>query len=98
MGATVKIVDVRDRVGGRVWTIRDGFVEGQHAEAGADLIDEDQHEIRELAQELGLKLTRILRGGVGYLPAHRARPPKNAPRRAGPGRGPAPPAPPPPPP
>jgi monoamine oxidase len=67
MGATVTIVDVRDRVGGRVWTIRDGFVEGQHAEAGADLIDEDQHEIRELAQKCGLKLTRILRSGFGYV-------------------------------
>jgi monoamine oxidase len=67
MGASVKIVDVRDRVGGRVWTIRDGFVEGQHAEAGGDLIDEEQHEIRELAQELGLKMTRILRGGFGYV-------------------------------
>src|SRR6185503_12492811 len=67
MGATVKIVDVRDRVGGRVWTIRDGFAERQHAEAGGDMIDEEQHEIRELATDLGLKLTRILRGGFGYV-------------------------------
>ena len=44
---TVTVIDVRDRVGGRVWTIRDGFAEGQHAEAGGDLIDEDQHEIRD---------------------------------------------------
>ena len=34
-GATVTVIDVRDRVGGRVWTIREGFAEGQHAEAGA---------------------------------------------------------------
>ena len=53
------------RVGGRVWTIRDGFAEGQHAEAGGDFIDEEQHEIRNLASELGLTLTRILRGGFG---------------------------------
>ena len=65
-GADVTVVDARDRVGGRVWTIRDGFAEGQHAEAGGDLIDEGQHEIRKLAEELGLKLTRILRGGFGY--------------------------------
>jgi len=67
MGANVTIVDARDRVGGRVWTFRDGFADGQHAEAGGDLIDDDQHEIRDLAQQLGLKLVRILRGGFGYV-------------------------------
>lgn len=67
LGATVTVIDVRDRVGGRVWTIRDGFTESQHAEAGGDMIDEDQHEIRRLAAELGLKLTRILKGGFGYV-------------------------------
>ena len=71
-GATVTVIDVRDRVGGRVWTIRDGFAEGQHAEAGGDMIDEEQHEIRDLAAELGLKLTRILKGGFGYVRADQA--------------------------
>ncbi len=67
MGAAVTIVDARDRVGGRVWTARDGFVEDQHAELGGDMIDEAQQEIRTLAGELHLKLTRILRGGFGYV-------------------------------
>jgi monoamine oxidase len=67
MGAEVTVFDARDRVGGRVWTIHDGFAERQHAEAGGDMIDEGQHEIRTLAGELGLKLTRILRGGFGYV-------------------------------
>src|SRR6185436_15110479 len=67
LGATVTVIDGRDRVGGRVWTIRDGFVEGQHAEAGGDFIDEEQAAIRGLAQELGLKLTRVLKGGFGYV-------------------------------
>src|SRR5579864_347359 len=67
MGADVTVLDARDRVGGRVWTIREGFAEGQHAEAGGDMIDEAQHEIRALAAELGLKLTRILRGGFAYV-------------------------------
>ena len=70
------VIDVRDRVGGRVWTIRDGFAEGQHAEAGGDLIDEDQHAIRDLAAELGLKLTRILKGGFGYVRADATGTPK----------------------
>src|SRR5262249_57036926 len=52
-------------VGGRVWAVRYGLVERQHGEAGGDLIDAGQAEIRTLAAELGLKLTRILRGGFG---------------------------------
>ena len=67
LGARVTVVDARDRVGGRVWTIRDGFADNQHAEIGGDFIDEEQHAIRELAGELGLKLTRILRSGFGYV-------------------------------
>src|SRR5262252_4262617 len=66
-GAAVTVVDARERVGGRVWTIRDGFAENQHAEAGGDLIDEGQHEIRAMAEQVGLRLTRILRGGFGYV-------------------------------
>ena len=65
-GAAVTVIEARDRVGGRVWTIRDGFTDHQHAEAGGDMIDGEQHEIRALAGDLGLKLSRILRGGFGY--------------------------------
>ena len=67
MGARVIIVDARARAGGRVWTVRDGFADGQHAEAGGDMIDEDHGEIRALAAEYGLKTTKILRGGFGYV-------------------------------
>ena len=35
-GATVCLLEARDRIGGRVWTIRDGFAAGQHAEAGGE--------------------------------------------------------------
>lgn len=64
--ADVTLIEARNRVGGRVWTIRDAFAEKQHAEAGGDMIDEAQQEIRSLAEEVGLGLTRILRGGFGY--------------------------------
>ena len=75
LGASVTVVEARDRVGGRVWTIRDGFTEGQHAEGGADLIDGSQEEIQKLAAALGLELTRILRGGWGFVrPDGRGRP------------------------
>src|SRR5262249_47398341 len=56
-----------NRVGGRTWTIRNGFAAGQHAEAGGDMIDDSQTEIRQLAQELGLTFTHILRNGFGYV-------------------------------
>src|SRR5262249_25383325 len=81
-GAAVTVVDARERVGGRVWTIRDGFADNQHAEAGGDLIDEEQHEIRALAEQVGLKLTRILRGGFGYVRTDGAGKPQIAARNA----------------
>ena len=67
MGAEVTVLDARDRVGGRVWTIRDAFAEAQHAEAGGDFIDESQREIRQLAKDLGLTLGRVLHRGWGYV-------------------------------
>jgi monoamine oxidase len=66
MGAEVTVIDARERVGGRVWTVHEGFADRQHAEAGGDMIDLEQKTIRELATSLDLKLTRILRGGFGY--------------------------------
>jgi monoamine oxidase len=79
-GANVTVVEARDRVGGRVWTIRAGFAENQHAEAGGDLIDEEQHEIRDLAEQHGLKLARILRGGFAYVRPDRSGKPAIVPR------------------
>lgn len=71
-GADVMVIDARRRVGGRVHTIREGFAAGQHAEAGADLIEAGQSEVRQLARELGLETSRILRAGFGYYGADAA--------------------------
>lgn len=65
-GHRVTIIEARDRVGGRVWTMRDGFEAGQHAEAGADFIDSDQQALLSLIGDLGLKPTRVIRRGFGY--------------------------------
>jgi monoamine oxidase len=65
-GARVTVLEARDRIGGRVWTIRDGWRHGQHAEGGADFIEDRQHALIELAREVGVKLTPILRRGFGY--------------------------------
>lgn len=65
-GARVTIVEARDRVGGRVWTARGVFAGRQHAETGADLIEGEQHHVLQLANELGLKIVRILRLGFAF--------------------------------
>ena len=65
-GADVRVIEARDRVGGRVWTIRDRFDHRHHAEAGADLIETEQKELVSLIQDLGFATTPILRRGFGF--------------------------------
>ncbi len=73
-GAVVTVVESRNRVGGRVWTIRDGFARGQHAESGADFIESAQTAIVKLARELRLPLVQINKRGFGYYgPGRRGR-------------------------
>jgi monoamine oxidase len=64
-GRSARIVEARDRVGGRVWTLRQGLG-GMHAEAGGELIDADQEEIRKLLHEFKLPEARILRQGFSH--------------------------------
>ena len=66
-GARVTVVEARDRVGGRVRTLRDVFALDQHAEAGGDFIDHGQQEIRRLAEEHGLTVRPVLRGGFSFV-------------------------------
>ena len=66
-GARVTVVEARDRVGGRVLTIRDGFAKGQHAEAGGDFIDHGQEDIRRLADQYGLPVRTIVRQGFSFV-------------------------------
>ena len=65
-GAEVTVLEARDRIGGRVYTLRDGFAEGQHVEMGADLIEEDQTDLLNLIEEFELEKVRILRAGWGF--------------------------------
>lgn len=61
----VAIFEARNRLGGRVLTIRDPFQAGQHAEAGGELIDGDHDTTRRLAAALGVTLRRSLTQGFG---------------------------------
>ena len=65
-GARVTLFEARDRVGGRVWTLRGPFAARQHAEAGADLIESEQEHVLAFARALGLRPVRILRDSFGF--------------------------------
>jgi len=66
-GCQVTLLEARDRVGGRVYTIREPFQHGQRGEAGGDMIDEGQVEILRLVERFRLKATPILPGGFTFF-------------------------------
>jgi monoamine oxidase len=59
-GYTALVHEASDRVGGRCWTLRGAFADGQIGERGGELIDQGHAAIRQLAQELGLRLDNLL--------------------------------------
>jgi monoamine oxidase len=61
-GHTAQVYEASDRIGGRCWTIRGAFADGQIAEHGGELIDQGHTAIRQLAGQLGLKLDNLLSG------------------------------------
>ena len=56
-GHEVVILEARDRVGGRVFTIREGLRDGQYADAGAEMIYHGQENIARLCADHQLELT-----------------------------------------
>jgi monoamine oxidase len=64
-GCHVTVFEARERPGGRVWTLRNGF-RRMHGEAGGEFIDQEQEEIRTLAKDLGLRASRVLRSGFAH--------------------------------
>jgi monoamine oxidase len=63
-GYSATVYEASDRVGGRCWTIRGAFADGQIAEHGGELIDQGHTQIRQLASQLGLKLDNLLQAEV----------------------------------
>ena len=59
-GYFAELHEASDRLGGRCWTIRDAFLQGQIAEHGGELIDTGHHELRNLAGELKLDLVDLI--------------------------------------
>lgn len=70
-GIRATVFEASQRTGGRCFTMRGAFDEGQRVERGAELIDSDHAEIRALAKELGLKLDNLLKAEKrGTAPSH----------------------------
>jgi monoamine oxidase len=63
-GIDAQLFEASDRLGGRCWTRRGDFAEGQIAEHGGELIDQGHTQVRKLAQELGLNLDNLLSAEV----------------------------------
>ncbi len=61
-GWGVTVFEARPRPGGRVYTIRDPFLQRQHAEGGGEFIDTTHHRIRAYARRFDLPLEVIDRG------------------------------------
>ncbi len=58
-GYTSTIFEASDRIGGRCWSGRGLFNDGQIIENGGELIDQGHTQIRQLCQELGLTLDNL---------------------------------------
>ncbi len=56
LGVAATVYDAGKRVGGRMWTDRETFPDGQHCELGGELIDTGHQTMRDLATELGIDL------------------------------------------
>ena len=63
-GYAATVYEASDRAGGRCWTIRGAFADGQIAEHGGEMIDQGHQAMRQLANELGFTLDNLLRAEV----------------------------------
>ncbi len=77
LGWQVTVLEARDRIGGRVYTCRQGFLEGQYAEAGGEYIDglTVHSQMHRYIQQFGLELAAVTGatelGGTYYLEQQR---------------------------
>lgn len=65
-GVRVRVYEAQQRVGGRMFSLRNHFADGQVVELGGELIDTGHTHIRTLAGELGLALDDLLDGDTGH--------------------------------
>jgi monoamine oxidase len=58
-GLASTLYEANSRAGGRTWTLRGYFADGEYAEHGGQLIATSHHRVRRLAAELGLPLVNL---------------------------------------
>jgi monoamine oxidase len=63
-GYLATVYEASDRAGGRCWTIREAFADGQIAEHGGEMIDQGHTAMRQLTNELGFTLDNLLKAEV----------------------------------
>ena len=65
-GIASRVFEASDRIGGRTWTLRGYFAQGQIAEHGGEFISLGQVAAQQLARELGLQLVNVNRQEPGH--------------------------------
>jgi monoamine oxidase len=71
-GVAATVYEGNTRLGGRVWTRRGAYADGQLTERGGELIDQAHTPTRQLVQELGLATDNLLAAEVnGTEPTYR---------------------------
>jgi monoamine oxidase len=61
-GVPARVYEAQNRVGGRMFSLRDHFPDGQVVELGGELIDSNHVRLRALAAELGIAIDDLLEG------------------------------------
>lgn len=64
-GVRVLVIDAQERIGGRCYTLRHHFANGQVAELGGELIDSGHRYVHDLARELELEIDDLAGGDAG---------------------------------
>lgn len=62
-GVPVRVLEAQDRIGGRMYSLRNFFPDGQVCELGGELIDTGHVHMRFLAEELGIPLDDFVLDG-----------------------------------
>ena len=68
-GIRARVYEAADRVGGRAWTLRGHFADGQSAERGGEFVDSSHRALRGLIDELGLRTIDLYSTGPDGLGA-----------------------------
>ena len=67
-GVSAQVIEAGKRVGGRMFSLRDTFPDGQLVELGGEFVDTGHRALRRLVRDLGLSLVDIVTADGGHKP------------------------------